>query len=227
MKRFYTSVTVGDDRSILLDGRPVKTPARKLLQLPTVALADAVAAEWVAQGDDIDPRIMPMTGLANAAIDRVIPGIEDFVTPLASYAETDLLCYRADSQPDLAERQAERWNPILDWAAERYAVTFNIVHGIMHQSQPDDTVEALATALRALDPFRLAALNPLVTISGSLVIALAVVDHAMLPDIAFETAHLDELWQAELWGEDYFALQAREIRHADFLAAARFVDLLD
>lgn len=227
MKRFYKCVTVGDDRSILLDGRPVKTPARNLLQLPTAALADAVAEEWAAQEDDIDPRAMPMTGLANAAIDRVKPNVHDFVAPLASYAETDLLCYRADSQPDLAERQAERWNPVLDWAAERYGVTFNIVHGIMHRPQPEDTVEMLAGALRELDPFRLAALNPLVTISGSLVIGLAVVDHAMAPEIAFDTAHLDELWQAELWGEDYFALQAREVRCADFLAAARFVDLLD
>lgn len=227
MKRFYTEVAVGDDRSILLDGRPVKTPARQLLVLPTVAMAKAVADEWAEQGEEIDPRSMPITGFANAAIDRVAPNISDFVVPLAEYAETDLLCYRADSQPELAERQEALWDPVLAWAAQRYDVTFNIVHGLMHRPQPDVTIETLAAAVRMLDPYRIAALNPLVTISGSLVIALAVIDHAMTPSAAFDTAHLDELWQAELWGEDDFALEARAIRQRDFLAAARFIDLLD
>lgn len=227
MKRFYKDVTIGEDRSILLDGRPVRTPARHLLLLPSKALALAVAEEWAAQGDDIDPRSMPMTGLANAAIDRVAPDVEGFLAPLVEYSETDLLCYRADSQPELAQLQATEWDPALDWAARRFGVVFTVAHGIMHRPQPEATIKALSDGLRDLDPFRLAAMNPLVTISGSLVLALAIVDQSMDAEAAFAKAHLDELWQAELWGEDEFAIKAREARRADFMAVARFIDLLD
>jgi chaperone required for assembly of F1-ATPase len=227
MKRFYQNAATGEGGSILLDGRPVRTPARHPLVLPTAALARAVADEWQAQGDDIDPRSMPMTGFANAAIDRIAPDIEGFCLPLAGYAETDLLCYRADGQPQLADQQTAEWDPILDWAAERYGVDFTVVTGIMHQSQPDATIATLASALKECDPFRLAAMSPLITISGSLVIALAVLDRSMDAEVAFDKAHLDELWQIELWGEDYFATQLREAHRRDFLAAARLLDLLD
>ncbi|MFM7027136.1 MAG: ATP12 family chaperone protein [Chakrabartia sp.] len=226
MKRFYTHVTTTDAGGILLDGRPVKTPARAALLLPNPHLAEAVAAEWAGQGEEIRPQDMPLTGLANAALDRVAPERAVFAAGLAQYGETELLCYRADAPPELVARQAQRWDPLLDWAGERYGVQFTRVTGIMHQPQPMATVLRLGDAVAAVDPFRLAALSPLVTISGSLVIGLALLEEAVLPEDAFDIAHLDELWQAEQWGEDDLALAARAARRRDFLAASRFVELL-
>jgi chaperone required for assembly of F1-ATPase len=229
MKRFYKKVTVepvADGHAIRLDGRTVKTPARAELVLPTQALAAAVAAEWEAQGEDIEPRSMPLTGLANAAIDRVAPDIHAFAKGLAAYAETDLLCYRADSPAALVGHQAESWDPLIDWAQQRYDIGLEIVHGIMHQPQSPETVARLAAAVHALDPWRLAALQPLVTIAGSLIIALALAEGELGVEHGFAAAHLDELWQAEQWGEDEFAIQAREHRRVDFKAAARFLALL-
>lgn len=226
MKRFYKDVTVSPERGILLDGRAVKTPARAALILPNDALAEAVAEEWRAQGEEIDPRSMPVTGLANAAIDRVATDPQAFAAGLAQYAETELLCYRADSPPELIERQAQRWDPLLDWARGQYEVEFTLVAGIMHQPQPMATISRLGEAVAAANPFALAALSPIVTIGGSLVIALALVLEAVLPDDAFDLAHLDELWQAEQWGEDELALAGRDARKRDFLAACRFLELV-
>jgi chaperone required for assembly of F1-ATPase len=226
MKRFYKEVTTTDAGGILLDGRPVKTPARAPLALPNPHLAAAVAAEWMAQGEDIRPQDMPLTGLANAAIDRVAPEQAAFAAGLAQYGETELLCYRADGPPDLVARQAQRWDPLLDWAGDRFGVSFTRVTGIMHQPQPLATVLRLGDAVAQTDPFRLAALSPLVTISGSLVIGLALLEEAVLPEDAFDIAHLDELWQAEQWGEDDLALAARAARRRDFLAACHFLELL-
>lgn len=225
MKRFWKEVTVAD-RGILLDGRPVRTPARAILTLPTDAMAEAVAEEWRAQGEEVDPRAMPITGLANAAIDRVAADPAAFAADLARYGETDLLCYRADAPPPLVDRQATEWDRLLDWARGRYDIHFTLVTGIIHRPQPKATVARLAEAIATNDPFRLAALSPLVTISGSLVIALALNEGAVTAEDAFAAAHLDELWQAEQWGEDDFALEARAVREGDFLNAARFLTLL-
>lgn len=225
MKRFYTDVTAIDG-AIRLDGRAVKTPARAPLALPTAALADAVAGEWRAQGQAIDPRSMPMTGLANAAIDRVAGDPDGFAGPIAAYAETDLLCYRADAPPDLVRRQQATWDPLLAWARTRYDVHFVVTDGIVHAAQPPETIARLGTALHARTPFALAAMQPLVTIGGSLVTALALAEGEIAADAAFAATHLDELWQAEQWGEDTLAIQARTARRDDFLAAARFLSLL-
>lgn len=229
MKRFYKTVTtekIDGGHAIRLDGRAVKTPARAELVLPTSALGLSVAAEWDAQEEDIDPRAMPLTGLANAAIDRVIPDPATFAQILAAYGETDLVCYRADHPGELIGRQAECWDPLIDWAQQRYDIEFEIVHGIMHCAQPDETIERLSAAVRAYDGFQLAALQPLVTISGSLVISLALAEGEIDGRAAFDAAHLDEMWQVEQWGEDELATQAREHRAADFRAAARFLALL-
>lgn len=229
MKRFYKTVTVeklDGGHAIRLDGRAVKTPARAELVLPTSALGLSVAAEWDAQEEDIDPRAMPLTGLANAAIDRVAPDPAAFAQILAAYGETDLICYRADHPAELIGRQAECWDPLIDWAQQRYDIEFEIVHGIMHCAQPDETIARLSAAVRAYDVFQLAALQPLVTISGSLVISLALAEGEIDGRAAFDAAHLDELWQIEQWGEDELATQAREHRAADFRAAARFLALL-
>jgi chaperone required for assembly of F1-ATPase len=217
MKRFYKEVTVTDECGLLLDGRPVRTPARAPLILPNARLASQVAAEWANQGDEILPQTMPLTGLANAAIDRVAPEHGAFAARMAAYGETELLCYRAESPPDLIARH---------WARSRYDVDFTLVEGVMHRPQPMATVLRLGAAVAAASADQLAALSPLVTISGSLVISLALMEEAVLPGDAFDLAHLDELWQAELWGEDDWALDARDARRRDFLAACHFLELL-
>jgi chaperone required for assembly of F1-ATPase len=230
MKRFYEEATAapGEDGrfEILLDGRPVMTPARRKLALPSAALADAVAAEWNAQGEKVEPRSMPLTGLANAAIDRVAPGKETFARSLAEYGESDLLCYRAEGPDALVRRQAEAWDPLLQWARRRFDVDFALAQGIVHCPQPPETVDRLARAVAARDPFSLAALSPLVTISGSLIIALALAEGAIEVDRAWAAATVDEAWQSEKWGEDSLAAAALEARRLEFEAARRFLDLL-
>jgi len=226
VKRFYKAAEATTERTIQLDGRPVKTPGRQDLAAPTTALADAIAAEWNAQGDRIDPRSMPLTGLANAAIDRIGPAKQAFADGLAVYGESDLLCYRAEGPAPLVERQAERWDPILAWARRRYDVDFAVTSGIVHAPQPANTIAQLAQAVRARDAFALAGLSPLVTVSGSLVIALALAEAAIDLETAWAAAMLDEQWQAEKWGEDAEATKALATRREDFEAGWRFLSLL-
>lgn len=229
MKRFYKTASaepVDGGHAILLDGRGVKTPKRASLILPTSALAHSVVAEWDAQGDDVDPRSMPLTGLSNAAIDHVAPDPSAFIATLAAYAETDLLCYRAEGPDSLVKRQGDVWDPILDWARQRYAVEFEITSGIIHAPQPFETVARLASAIGERSEYQLAGFQPLVTISGSLVIALALAEGAIDARAAFDAAHLDELWQAENWGEDDWATKMRDDHRRDFEVAARFLALL-
>jgi len=229
MKRFYREARVRPGESggeVLLDERPVKTPARAPLALPTEALARAVAAEWNAQGEEVRPRTMPLTGLANAAIDRAAPDPEAFAATLAQYGETDLLCYRAESPAALVARQAAAWDPILGWAQRRFDVNFEVTQGIVHRPQPPNTIAQLSQAVAARDAFELAALSPLVTISGSLVIALALAEEAIDLETAWAAATLDEAWQAERWGEDEEAAARIEARRTEFEAAERFLRLL-
>ena len=230
MKRFWKEVTVEREEggwSIRLDGRPVKTPARAPLVVPGEALAEAIADEWRSVGETIDPRAMPLTGLANAAIDRVAPEPRAFAEGLARYAEADLACYRAEGPRELAARQERSWDELLAWARRRYDVDFVTTCGLIHVAQPDPTVERLAHAVAALDPFRLAGLSPLVTVGGSLVAALAVVEKALTPEQAWDAVSIDDRWQLEQWGADAEAEAALENRRRDFFAAGRFVDLLD
>lgn len=228
MKRFYTTASVIEDQEgygIALDGRPVRTPGRAPLIVPTQALAEAIAGEWNAQGETIDPRSMMLTGLANAAIDRVAADPVAFSVDLAAYGESDLTCYRADSPAPLVARQAAAWDPLLHWAQSRFDIAFVTVTGVMHRPQHPLTVERLANATAARDPFALAALSPLVTISGSLVAALALAESAFEPEAIWDAVTVDERWQAEQWGEDALEQQAQAARRADFLAAARFLAL--
>ena len=230
MKRFWTEVSiepVDGGWAIRLDGRPVRTPARAELAVPTRALAEAIADEWRSVDGAIDPRAMPLTGLSNAAIDRVAPDRRAFAGGLARYAEADLACYRADWPPDLVERQTNAWESLLGWARHRFDVDFSATSGLMHVPQPQATVERLAYEVGALDPFRLAGLSPLVTIGGSLVAALAVLEKAITPAEAWDSVGIDEHWQLEQWGSDSEAETALENRRRDFLAAAGFLALLD
>lgn len=229
MKRFWKAVSVerADGAwTISLDGRPVRTPARAALSVPTQALAEAIANEWRSVDDRIDLRRMPLTGLANAAIDRIAPEREAFAQGLARYAEADLACYRADGPAQLIDRQEERWDKLLAWARRRYNVDFAVTTGVTHVTQPAATVERLAHAVSSLDAFRLAGLSPLVTIGGSLAGALAVFEGAMTPADVWDAVSVDDEWQLERWGSDAEAEAALENRRNDFLAAARFLDLL-
>lgn len=226
MKRFYRQAAADAANRILLDGRPVKTPSRRELAAPTASLAAAIADEWNAQGDKIDPRAMPLTGLANAALDRVAPDAPAFAAGLASYGESDLLCYRAEGPAPLVARQAEHWDPILAWARQRFDVAFEVTSGVIHVGQPRATVERLHEAVASRDPFELAGLSPLVTVSGSLLIALGLAEGALGLDEAWAAATLDEQWQAEQWGQDDEAAAALAGRQRDFAAAARFLALL-
>ena len=207
MKRFYKQA-VANAEPILLDGRPVKTPGRRDLEAPTAALAEAIADEWDAQGETIDQRAMPLTGLANAALDRVAPDVPAFARGLAAYGESDLLYYRAEGPAPLVTRQAELWDPILAWAQQRYDTVFELATGVMHMKQPEDTVARLRAAVATRGPFPLAGLSPLVTVSGSLLIALAVAEGALGLDDAWAAATLDEQWQAQHWGDDSEAVGA-------------------
>lgn len=226
MKRFWTNVSVDVDGVVRLDERPVRTPGRTPLALPTPALAEAVADEWRAVGQIIDPRAMPLTGLANAAIDRVMPDPAAFATGLAVYAESDLLCYRAESPIELVTREAAAWDPLLDWARDRYDVHFERISGVMHRPQPDATVARLGEALASRSPFALVAMQPIVTITGTLVGALALAERAVDADALWAAVNVDEMWQAEQWGEDALAAETRAARQRDFLAAVRFLRLL-
>lgn len=223
MKRFWRQVSVDDDRVIRLDDRPVRTPGRTPLALPTRAAAEAVAAEWAAVADMVDPRAMPLTGLANAAIDRIAPDPAHFAEGLARYGESDLLCYRADDPVELAARQAAAWDPVIAWARARYDIAVETTAGIIHRPQPPATLARLGDAVAALDPFAMAALSPLVTLTGSLLLALALVEEAFDADTIWAAAHVDEDWQVERWGEDILAAERRTARRAEFDAALRFL----
>lgn len=219
-------MTVEPGNGIALDGKPVRTPGRVPLEVPTRALAEAIAGEWRAAGETIDPRAMPLTGLANAAIDRIAPDPAAFAKGLAAYGESDLLYYRAEGPDPLVARQQAAWDPLLDWARGRYDVHFEPTAGVMHRAQPPATIARLHEAVAALDAFRLAGLSPLVTVSGSLIAALALLEGAADRETAWRAAQIDEDWQAEQWGEDELATQAREAHRADFDAGVRFLGLL-
>lgn len=226
MKRFWKDVAIDAGRVVTLDGRPVRTPGRVPLALPTDALAEAVAEEWRAVPETIDPRAMPLTGLANAAIDRIALDPATFAAGLARYGESDLLYYRAESPDELIARQAAAWDPLLAWARGRYDVHFELATGIIHRAQPAATIARLAEAVAALDAFTLAPLSPVVTISGSLILALALLEGAATPETIWTAAQLDEDWQAEQWGDDPLAADARNARRRDFDAAVRFLGAL-
>lgn len=224
-RRFYKEVTVTPERGITLDGKPVRTPKKALLLLPTKALADAVAAEWQAQGNNIDPATLLMTKLANTAIDRVGFERERNLAEMVDYAASDLVCYRADRPPDLVARQAAHWNPVIDWALRTLDAPFEAVPGIMHQPQPPEALYAIGAALAEIDNYLIAALYNIMTLTGSTLIALMLGRGALSSDAAWAAAHVDEDYQIENWGEDEEAAERRAARHKEFLACWRFLEL--
>jgi chaperone required for assembly of F1-ATPase len=229
VKRFYEEAAAAPEEgafAVRLDGRAVMTPLRNPLRVPSAALAEAIAAEWSAQGDKVEPLTMPLTGLANAAIDRVAADPAAFAATLSRYAESDLLCYRAEGPRALVERQERLWEPLLDWSRRRFGAEFEAVQGVMHRPQPEASVARVAAAVAARDPFRLAGLSPLVTVSGSVIVALALAEGEIGLEDAWSAATLDEAWQAEQWGHDPLAAAAHDARRRDFDSAYRFLTLL-
>ena len=227
-KRFWSNVAIecrDAQYVILLDGRLVQTPAKTKLAVPTHAMAKAIAVEWDAQKDKIDPRTMPTTRSANAAIDKVTPQKAEVAALIAAYGEDDFLCYRAPAPQELIERQKEAWDPILAWAAEVLDAPLLTVEGVMHVEQPANSVINLTALVTAQTPFELVALHDLVSMSGSLVIGLAAQAGAFDNNDLWVMSRLDELWQIEHWGEDDDADTTASIKQDAFLHADRFYNL--
>jgi chaperone required for assembly of F1-ATPase len=229
MRRFWKEATIvesGDGFGIVLDGRTLKTPMKVDLRLPDRAMAAVVAAEWAAVGETVNPAAMPITGYANAAIDRVGPERNVFIDAIAGYAETDCFCYRAEDQEALLERQKMIWDPWLDWARVRYGVEFVLVYGIMHQPQHEVTLHRLHAEVAARSDFELAALSKLAHLAGSLIAVLALHERAAEPQALWNVLCVDEDWQAEQWGADDYAIKHRRDREREFLDAARFLRMV-
>jgi len=228
-KRFYQLASmrpVEGGYGIFLDERRLKTPARAELTLPSGALAHDIAAEWNGQGDKVDPRSMPLSGLANAAIDRIAPEREAFGRRLAAYGGHDLLCYRAAEPVELAVRQAKAWQPVLDWLAETHGARLALGEGIVHVDQPSEALAAQERAVLAHDPFRLAALHVITTATGSLALGLATLADRLMPFEAFELSRVDEEFQIERWGRDAEADARAEAIRQEIENAGRFLALL-
>ena len=224
-KRFWQNATVeteGEGFAVRLDGRPVKTPGKAPLLMPTRAIAENVAAEWQAQDDRIDPRTMPWTRSANSAIDKVAPeriGVRDH---LISYAGTDLLCYRAERPESLVERQSKEWDPILDWTEKTFGVRLLVTKGVMPISQNEGSLVSLYREMEAMTDYQITGFYDLVTLSGSYAIGLAAAHGFQTPETLWAASRIDEVWQAEQWGQDDEAEEMARIKESAFLHAASF-----
>ncbi len=221
-RRFYDKAAVSsaaDGYAVQLDGKPVRTPARRLLAAPSLALAEAIAAEWNAQRDVIDPATMPLTRLANAIIDGVVEAPDPVAAEIGKYLTSDLVFYRASHPAALVERQARHWDAILAWARDELGASFVTGEGVIHVAQPEPALTAARAAIPG-DPWRLGAVNSITTLTGSALIALAMARGRLSADEAWRAANLDEDWNMEQWGRDDLALERRAFRFAEFQAAA-------
>ncbi len=228
-KRFYKLAAAAPKDGgwrIELDGRGARTPGKRELMLPSKQLAAEVAAEWAAQVDHIDPAAMPLTRLVNTALDGVAGRQAEVAADVVKYSLSDLLCYRAEQPEGLVARQAQLWDPVLDWAEERLNTRFVRQIGLMPVSQSPITAAAMAEALTGLDALRLAALHVMTSLTGSALLALAVLEGRLDADTAWSAAHVDEDWQIAEWGEDAEAVARRQRRSIDMQAAAKLMRLL-
>ncbi len=230
LKRFWKNAEVVQAEggfTVTLDGRGIKTPAKATLIVPTAALAQEIAAEWDTQQEKVNPTTMPFTRMANSALDKVTPQQAAVADMLAAYGDSDLLCYRAEAPEELVERQTKNWDPLLDWAHARYDARLLPVAGVMHMPQNKEALAPLTAEVHSLSPFQLAAFHDLVSMSGSLVLALAVIQGERTPDDAWTLSRLDETWQEEQWGVDDDAAKIVARKRAEYLHAAVFYQLTD
>ncbi len=234
-KRFYTRAATGEGGAegvpITLDDKPVRTPLRRLLAAPTLALAEAIAAEWNAQEKEIDPGRMPLTRLANAVIDAVAEAPGPVAAEVERYLGSDLICYRADTPAGLVEAQAVAWDPVLAWTHDALGARFVQVEGVIHAAQPDEAIAAARNAIPAdagnvKEMWRLGAVSSITTLTGSALLALALMRGHLDADAAWTAAHVDEDWQMAQWGRDEVALERRAYRQAELQAAAAVLDAL-
>jgi chaperone required for assembly of F1-ATPase len=229
MKRFYkdvAAVPAGDGYGVTLDGRPIKSPAKAAFTVPSRALAEAVAAEWAAQGGTIVPSSMPLMQLAATAIDKAAPNRAIIIDTIAPYGGSDLLCYRAEAPAALADRQHAVWQPLLDWVMTAHDAPLVVTAGIIHKAQPQASLAALRAVVEAQDDWRMTALHQVTSLTGSLVIGLAALAGRIDAEAAFEAAELDESFQIERWGEDAEAKARRAGVRAELQATIRFLELL-
>lgn len=228
-RRFYKDVAIedqsGEGPALLLDGKKVRTPGKATLTLPTRALAEAAAEEWRAQGERIDPLTMPLTRLANSAIDGVVGREQAVIDDIMSHAGADLLCYRAQGPRELTAAQEKHWDPVLAWAKTALGAPLFLAEGVKHVAQPEVSLERLKQAFAGRDAFSLAALHVMTALAGSALLALAVAEGRLTPEQAWAAAHVDEDWQIGQWGEDAEAAQRRKNRWRDFAAAAKTLAL--
>lgn len=227
-KRFWKAADVAETEggfTVLLDGRAVRTPAKAAFVVPTHAMAHAVAAEWDAQGEVVDPLSMPVTRSANAALDKVTTQHPEVAALIAAYGESDLLCHRAEAPAALVARQAAAWDPLLTWARDVLGAPLKVTSGVMPCRQPADSLAVLHGRVAGMDAFVLTALHDLVGLSGSLVIGLAAIEPAAPIEQLWDVSRIDEEWQQDQWGVDSEAAEAAERKKRDFLHARRFFDL--
>jgi len=224
-KRFYKSVTVSEQCGIALDNRGVKTPLKAPLVLPNRALAGAIAKEWDAQTEFINPHAMPLTKLANTAIDRATAEKSSIISEILAFAGSDMLCYRAAGPETLVTRQSTHWDPIITWAKSELRADFETVSTITHKHQSTTALQALETHVAALDPFSFTAVHNLTTLTGSALLSLMLAEGAISADAAWRAANVDEDWQIETWGEDAEAMTRRAGRLNEFSACVNFVNL--
>lgn len=229
-KRFYKAasvVPIEDSYAVHLDGKPVRTPGRALLALPSERAALLVAGEFDAQEEVIDPVSMPVLRLVNTAIDGVAADPQAVLEDVLRFASSDLLCYRADGPEGLVERQNAHWDPVIDWAQSELSARFNLAEGVVHVAQPREALAVLGAHLaRRTEPVRMAALHVMTTLTGSALLALAVEAGALESEAAWVAAHVDEDWQIEQWGQDAEALARRAQRKRDFAAAVALLEAL-
>jgi len=230
-KRFYQRAAadpaaVEGGYSVLLDGRAVRTPGKRPLALPTLALAAAVAAEWDAQSGVVDPATMPLTRIANTTLDGVVGAEGPLAADVAAYAMSDLLCYRATAPADLVRRQAGLWDPVVRWAEDRFGLGLAIADGLMPVAQPEGLRAAVLDEVADLGPFGLAALHVMTTLTGSALLPIAVARERLTPEAAWQVAHVDEDYQIEQWGADAEAVARRAARWVEMAAAGRMLILL-
>jgi chaperone required for assembly of F1-ATPase len=227
-RRFYRQAAVAEVAegfAVHLDGKPARTPAKAVLVLPTRQVAELVAAEFAAQSENIDPMTMPVLRLVNTVIDGVAHDTQPIIEDILRFASSDLLCYRAESPERLVERQAETWDPVIDWARAALGARFVLAEGVMHVEQPREAIGAIGIHLRQRDePFRLSAIHLMTTLMGSALLALAVEAGEIDAARAWAAAHVDEDWNNEHWGEDYEAAQRRKLREADMMAAVKLIE---
>lgn len=233
-RRFYQEVTVSEGEGgfgLALDGRPVRTPAQRPLAAPTAALADMLAEEWRAQREFIDPSSMPLTRLANSIIDGVADAAPEVVAEVEKYLASDLVFYRAETPQGLVRSQEAAWDPLITWAREAFGADFRTGAGVVHLPQPEDALTAAAAIIprssgNASDIWRLGATHSVTTLTGSALIALALLSGQLSVADAWAAAHVDEDWNMAQWGRDELALERRAYREGEMQAAARVLELL-